>query len=204
MTSVAADRRKHEQRARLLAWLTIVWNAAEGVAAVGAGAAAGSVALVGFGLDSFVEVFSGTVVLWQLAGVREDRDRRALRMIGVSFYLLAAYVVVDAVRDLIAGSEAGESGFGIALAVVSLAVMQFLVVAKRRTGTALHNHVVLADAQETALCMYLSVVLLAGLALNAAFGWWWADPLAALVIAGLAIKEGREAWNGDACCTPAH
>ncbi len=200
MTAVAADRARLERHARLLAWVTIGWNAIEGVIAVGAGAAAGSIALVGFGLDSFVEMFSGSVVLWQLAGVKVDRDRRALRMIGVSFFLLAAYVIAESARDLLARSEAGESSIGIAIAVLSLLVMRFLVVSKRRTGNALHNHVVLADAQETALCTYLSVALLGGLALNALFGLWWADPIAALVIAGLAIKEGREAWNGDACC----
>ncbi len=189
-----------ERRARLLAWATIGWNAAEGAIAVGAGVAAGSLALVGFGLDSFVEVFAGGVVLWQLRGGDEDRERRALRLIAISFFATAAYVVVEAARDLLAGSEPGESSIGIALAVVSLAVMPALAWAKRRTGHALGNRVVIADSTETALCSYLSAVLLVGLLVNAAVGWWWADTLAALFIAVLAAREGREAWRGELCC----
>jgi divalent metal cation (Fe/Co/Zn/Cd) transporter len=135
-----------EQRARLLAWGTIGWNGIEGVIAVAAGAAAGSLALVGFGLDSFVEVFAGAVVLWQLRGVDGERDQRALRLIAVSFFAVAAYVVAEASRDVVAGSEAGESGLGIVLAAVSLAIMPALAWAKRRTGRALGNAVVLADS----------------------------------------------------------
>ena len=186
--------------ARLLAWLTIAWNVVEGVVAVAAGAAAGSLALVGFGLDSFVEVFAGGVVLWQLRGVPEERERRALRLIAVSFFALAVYVVAEAARDLLAGSEAGESAVGIVLAAVSLIVMPMLAFAKRRVGRRLGNPVVVADATETKLCAYLSAILLVGLALNASIGWWWADPLAALAIAALAVREGREAWEGDTCC----
>lgn len=188
-------------RARVLAWLTIGWNAIEGVVAVGAGISAGSLALVGFGLDSFVEVFAGSVVLWHLRGeVAEDREQRALRLIALSFFALAAYVVAEAARDIASGSEADESIVGIALGAVSLAVMPALAWAKRRTGRALGNPVVLADATETSLCAYLSAVLLIGLALNATVGWWWADPLAALAIAALAVREGREAWRGESCC----
>jgi divalent metal cation (Fe/Co/Zn/Cd) transporter len=189
-----------ERRARLLAWATIAWNVIEGVIAVGAGVAAGSLALVGFGLDSFVEVFAGSVVLWQLRGVAEEREARALRLIALSFFAVAAYVVAEAIRDIAVGSEAGESGVGIALAAVSLAVMPALAWAKRRTGRALGNPVVVADSTETALCSYLSAVLLAGLVVNATVGWWWADTLAALVIAGLAVREGLEAWRGETCC----
>ena len=183
-----------------MAWATIGWNVAEGVIAIAAGTAAGSLALVGFGLDSFVEVFAGSVVLWQLRGVPEERERRALRLIAVSFYALAGYVVLEAVRDLLAGNEAEDSAIGIALASVSLLVMPLLAVAKRRVGRRLGNPVIVADSTETALCAYLSAILLAGLILNATLGWWWADTVAALGIAFLAVREGREAWRGDACC----
>jgi divalent metal cation (Fe/Co/Zn/Cd) transporter len=180
-----------------LAWLTIGWNVVEGIIAVGAGIAAGSLALVGFGLDSFIEVFAGGVVLWQLREVAEERERRALRLIGLSFFVLAGYVVVEGVRDLITGAEAGESTVGIVLAGVSLVVMPLLAWAKRRTGRELGNPVILADSTETALCAYLSAILLGGLVLNAAWGLWWADTLAAFGIAALAVREGREAWQGD-------
>lgn len=185
------------ERGRLLAQLTIAWNVAEGVIAVAAGIAARSLALVGFGLDSFIEVFAGGVVLWQLRGVAEERERRALRLIGLSFFVLAGYVVVEGVRDLVVGDEAGESTVGIVLAGVSLAVMPLLAWAKRRTGRELANPVILADATETALCSYLSAILLGGLLLNATLGWWWADTLAAFGIAALAVREGREAWRGE-------
>jgi divalent metal cation (Fe/Co/Zn/Cd) transporter len=140
------------ERGRILARLTIAWNVIEGVIAVGAGLAVGSLALVGFGLDSFIEVFAGGVVLWQLRGVAEERERRALRLIAVSFFVLAGYVVVEGVRDLVVGVEAGESTVGIILAGVSLAVMPLLAWAKRRTGRELANPVIMADATETALC----------------------------------------------------
>jgi divalent metal cation (Fe/Co/Zn/Cd) transporter len=185
------------ERGRRLAWLTIGWNVVEGIIAVGAGIAAGSLALVGFGLDSFIEVFAGGVVLWQLREVAEERERRALRLIGLSFFVLAGYVVVEGVRDLITGAEAGESTVGIVLAGVSLVVMPLLAWAKRRTGRELGNPVILADSTETALCAYLSAILLGGLVLNAAWGLWWADTLAAFGIAALAVREGREAWQGD-------
>jgi divalent metal cation (Fe/Co/Zn/Cd) transporter len=200
MRSATVARTALERRARLLAWLTIAWNTIEGVVAVAAGLAAGSLALVGFGLDSGVEVFAGVVVLWHLGGVSEERERRALRLIAVSFFALAAYVVAEAARDLAAGREAGESTVGIVLAAVSLMVMPALAWVKRRTGRRLGDRVVVADSTETALCSYLSAILLAGLALNAAVGWWWADPLAALGIAALAAREGREAWRGETGC----
>jgi len=180
-----------------LAWVTIGWNAVEGVIAVGAGIAAGSLALVGFGLDSFIEVFAGGVVLWQLRGVAEERERWALRLIALTFFVLAGYVVVEGVRDLLTGDEAGESTVGIFLAGVSLVVMPLLAWAKLCTGRELGNPVILADSTETALCAYLSAILLGGLVLNAAWGWWWADTLAAFGIAALAVREGREAWRGE-------
>jgi divalent metal cation (Fe/Co/Zn/Cd) transporter len=196
---LAVERERLRQRARWLAYLTIGWNSVECVVAVGAGIAAGSIALVGFGLDSLVEVFAGAVVLWRLRGEDEARERRALRLIALSFFALAAYVVAESVRDLVLGAEAEESVVGIGLAVVSLMLMPALAVAKRRTGHALDDPVIVADSSETLLCSYLSVVLLVGLVLSG-FGLWWADPLAALVIAGLAVREGGEAWRGELCC----
>ena len=189
-----------ERRGRLLAWLTIGWNTVEGVIAMGAGLAAGSLALVGFGLDSFVEVFAGGVVLWHLRGLSQERERRALRLIALSFFALASYVIIEAIRELVVGSEAEESTVGLVLAAVSLLVMPLLAWAKRRTGQELGSPVLVADSTETALCSYLSAILLGGLVLNATLGWWWADPLAAVGIAVLAIREGREAWRGEVCC----
>ena len=199
ITAEVIPRQSLRRRAGRLAWLTIAWNSVECIVAVSAGVAAGSVALVGFGLDSLVEVFAGSVVVWRLAGEDEERERRALRLIAVSFFVLAAYVVAESVRDVLAGSEADESVVGIVLAVVSLLVMPALALAKRRTGQALGDRVVVADSAETLLCSYLSAVLLAGLVLSG-FGLWWADPVAALVIAALAVREGREAWRGEECC----
>ena len=200
LTVGVTDRGRLARRAALLAWFTIAWNTVEGIVAVGAGVAAGSIALVGFGLDSGVEVFAGAVVVWQLRGLSQDKERRALRLIAVSFFTLAAYTVAEAAGDLLAGNHADTSSVGVALAVVSLLVMPALAVAKRRTGRRLGNRVVVADSTETALCSYLSAILLAGLALNATVGWWWADPLAALAIAMLAVREGRKAWHGETCC----
>jgi divalent metal cation (Fe/Co/Zn/Cd) transporter len=177
--------------------MTVAWNVVEAVVAVWAGIAAGSVALVGFGLDSMIEVFAASVVIWEFNGASEERQERALRLIAISFFLLAAYVAVEAVRDLIVGSEAAESGVGIVLAAISLVVMPMLAIGKRRTGRQLGSASLLADATETLLCAYLSGILLVGLLLNAAVDWWWADPLAALGIAFLAAREGIEAWRGE-------
>lgn len=185
------------RRGLRLEYLTIAWNVVEAAVAVTAGIAAGSIALVGFGLDSLVEVFAASVVVWELKGARDERRERALRLIAISFFVLAAYVTVEAVRYLIVGSEAGESLVGIVLAAVSLAVMPILAIAKRRTGRRLGSPTLLADATETLLCSYLSAILLVGLVLNAAVDWWWADPLAALGIAYLAVREGLEAWRGE-------
>jgi divalent metal cation (Fe/Co/Zn/Cd) transporter len=194
------DRPVLERRARLLAWLTIVWNVVEAVVAIGSGIVAGSLALVGFGIDSSIEVFAAVVVLWRMRGVDEERERRALKLIALSFFALAAYVAVEAARDLLSDSDPDTSRVGIGLAIASLIVMPVLAVAKTRTGRALGNRTVLADAAETKLCSYLSVILLVGLVLDATLDWWWADPIAALGIALLAVREGREAWEGDDCC----
>jgi divalent metal cation (Fe/Co/Zn/Cd) transporter len=160
---------------------------------------AGSVALVGFGLDSVVEVFSGAIILWQFRHrLPETRERQALRLIGVSFFALAAYVSVESTLTLLGTREVATSPLGIALAAVSLVAMPALWLAQRRTGRSLGSGSVVAEAAQTLLCAYLSAVLLAGLVLNSAFGWSWADPLAGLVIAGVALKEGLEAWRGEA------
>ncbi len=183
------------RRGLMLEYLTIAWNVVEAVVAVSAGIIAGSIALVAFGFDSVIEVFAATVVVWDLRGGPVSRERRALRLIAISFFVLAAYVVVESGRDLVAATEAGESLVGIALAAVSLLLMPALGVAKRRTGRRLGSRTLVADAAETLLCAALSAVLLIGLGLNALLGWWWADPTAALVIAGWALREGREAWE---------
>jgi divalent metal cation (Fe/Co/Zn/Cd) transporter len=175
----------------------------EAVVAITAGIAAGSIALVGFGFDSTVEVMSSVVVVWQFrrevrSGYDERREHRALRLIAVSFFVLATYIVVESARDLfVTDGEAGESTVGIVLAALSLLVMPALAVAKRRTADALRSPTLRADSRETLLCAWLSAALLGGLVLNAKFGWSWADPVAALAIAAFAIQEGVEAWRGE-------
>jgi divalent metal cation (Fe/Co/Zn/Cd) transporter len=193
---MATTMRALRRRALRLEYLTVGWNAVEAVVAVCSGLAAGSIALVGFGLDSVIEVFAASVVIWEFKGGSGERQERALRLIAVTFFVLAAYVVTEAVRDLVVGSEAEESAVGIVLAAVSLAVMPVLAVGKRRTGRSLNSPTLVADATETLLCSYLSAILLIGLLLNATVGWWWADPLAAVGIAFLAAREGLEAWRG--------
>ena len=202
MTDTNSAAQHLRTRARYLAYATIAWNTIEAFVAVGSGIAAGSIALVGFGLDSTVEVFAACVALWFLRG-HEHREQRALRLIGATYFVLAAYVILEAARDLLVDTEAATSTIGIILATASLLVMPLLAVAKRRTGTALNSPALLAEAGETLLCAYLSVILLGGLVLNATVGWWWADPLAAIGIALLAAREGREIWNGEDCCLPA-
>lgn len=195
-----SERTRLERLARVLAWATIAWNVLEAVVAISAGLVAGSLALVGFGIDSSIEVFAAVVVLWRLRGVDEEREEKALKLIALPFFALGAYVVVEAVRDLLADNDPDTSPVGIGIAVASLAVMPALAAAKKRVGVRLGNRTVIADAAETRLCAYLSVVLLAGLVLDATVGWWWADPVAALGIAFLAVREGREAWEGEDCC----
>jgi len=191
------------RRVRLLVAATITYNLIEAVVAIGAGAAAGSAALIGFGLDSVIEVSSAAAVAWQFAGRDpEAREKAALRVIAFSFFALAAYVTVDSGRALLGHGEATPSTVGLALAAVSLLVMPALSRAQRRTGRELGSRTAVADSRQTLLCTYLSGVLLVGLALNSLFGWSWADPVAALVIAAVAAKEGRDAWRADACCAP--
>jgi len=199
-------RQARVHRARLLAWFTIAWNSVEGVVGIASGVVAGSIALVGFGVDSYVEVLSGAVVLWRLAKERqgtelsEMAEHRALRIIAATFFTLAAGVAVESVRKLATGEHPSASAAGIALTVVSLIVMPLLARAKGKVGRQLGSHALQADATETVLCVWLSAIVLAGLLLNAAFGWWWADPVAALGIVYVAAREGREAWAGDTCC----
>jgi divalent metal cation (Fe/Co/Zn/Cd) transporter len=191
------------RRIRFLVAATITYNVIEAVVAITAGTAADSTALIGFGLDSVIEVSSAAAVAWQFAGSDpEAREKTALRIIAVSFFTLAAYVTVESVRALFGGGEAEHSSVGLVLAAVSLAVMPGLSYAQRRAGRELGSRTAVADSKQTLLCSYLSAVLLVGLGLNSLFGWSWADPIAALVIAAVAVKEGRKAWRGDACCAP--
>jgi divalent metal cation (Fe/Co/Zn/Cd) transporter len=200
-----AQRRRLGRRAQLLAGVSVTYNLIEAMVAVTAGAVAGSIALIGFGLDSLVEMSSGLVILWQFRHpVPESRERLALRLIGVSFFALAGYVTVESVRNLVSGREPASSLVGIGLAILSLLVMPVLSWAQRRTGRALNSGSVVADSKQTLLCTYLSAVLLVGLVLNALLGWSWADPIAGLVIAAVAVREGVEAWLGDACGEPAN
>lgn len=191
------------RRIRLLVAATIAYNVVEAVVALTAGARASSAALIGFGLDSAVEVASALAVAWQFAGRDpEAREAVALRVVAVSFFALAAVVATDAVRSLLGDGEADRSTVGLVLAAVSLAVMPVLSLAQRRAGRQIGSASAVADSRQTLLCTYLSGVVLVGLALNSALGWSWADPVAALVIAAVAVKEGREAWRGDGCCSP--
>jgi len=198
----AGERNRLGRRAQLLAGASVAYNVIEAIIAVSAGIAAGSVALVGFGLDSVVEVSSGLIILWQFRHrLPESREQQALRLMAWAFFGLAAYVTFESVRDLFfSTSEPATSPVGIGLAIASLVIMPFLSWAQRRTGRALGSNAVVADSTQTLLCTYLSAVLLVGLVLNATLGWGWADPVAGLVIAAVAIKEGIEAWKGEGCC----
>jgi divalent metal cation (Fe/Co/Zn/Cd) transporter len=189
------------RRIRLLVATTITYNVIEAVVAITAGSIASSTALIGFGLDSVVEVASAAAVAWQFSAADpQRREKVTLRVIAVSFFALAGYVTVESVRALTGAAEADHSPVGIGLAAVSLLVMPVLSYAQRRAGREYGSASAVADSKQTLLCTYLSAVLLVGLVANAVFGWWWADPVAALVIAVVAVKEGRDAWRGDTCC----
>lgn len=188
-------------RVRLLVAATITYNVIEAIVALTAGTIAGSTALIGFGLDSIVEVASATAVAWQFSAVdHERRERAALRVIAVSFFALAGYVSYESITALVGMHRPEHSTVGLGLAALSLVIMPVLSAAQRRAGRELGSRSAVADSKQTLLCTYLSAVLLVGLGVNSLFGWWWADPIAALVIAGVAVKEGREAWRGDHCC----
>jgi divalent metal cation (Fe/Co/Zn/Cd) transporter len=195
------DRPQLLSRALQLAFFTVAWNVVEGLVAIWAAIAAGSDALLGFGLDSGVESLSGLVLIWRLNIEKKDTDRaeeveeRALKLIGLTFFALAAFVGYQSMTTLLTGERPESSWVGIAVTILSLIVMPILARSKERVGEAMDSRAVLADSAETWACVYLSVVVLAGLALNALFGWWWADPVAALAVVGFLVKEGREAFS---------
>ncbi|MEO5316034.1 cation transporter [Pseudarthrobacter sp. CC12] len=190
------------RRIRLFAAATITYNLVEAVVALWAGGVADSSALIGFGLDSVIEVASALALSWQFSAKEpEQREHRTLRIIAISFFALAAFVTADALRSLTGAGEAQHSTPGLIIAAVSLAIMPVLSWAQRRAGRELGSRTAVADSKQTLLCSYLSAVLLVGLVLNITLGWWWADAGAALVIAGIAVREGINAWRGDVCCT---
>jgi divalent metal cation (Fe/Co/Zn/Cd) transporter len=196
------DRAGLARRARLLAWGGNAWHLVEFAVAVAAGIAAGSIALVGFGFDSLIEALAGFVIVWLFTGSRlvsETAERRAQQVIAGSYFVLAAYVAVESVRTLVDGHHPEASWVGIALAAVTAPTMPLLARAKRRVGHALGSSAAVGEAEQQMICAYLSVALLVGLLANALAGWWWADPAAALVIAGVAAREGVESWRGEHC-----
>lgn len=206
--SAVSDRAAIVRRGRRLEYFTIAWNSAEGLLAVGMGVVAGSISLVSFGLDSFIEVTSGSVLLWRMSvdadvHSREHNEKRALRIVGFCFLLLAAYVAYESSMDLVARRAPEHSLPGIILACISLIAMPLLSRAKRRVGRTMGSAAMHADAKQTEFCTYLSAILLSGLLLNAIFGWWWADPVAAIAMTPIIAKEGLDGVKGKACeaCT---
>lgn len=196
------ERARWERRARLLAWGGNAWHLVEFAVAIGAGIAAGSIALVGFGADSLIEGLSGLVIVWLFTGARrgdQAAERRAQQLVAASYFLLAAYVVGESARTAIGGHHPEASWVGIGLALVTAPTMPLLARAKRSVGHRLSSSATVSEASQNMICAYLSVTLLVGLGANALFGWWWADPAAALVIAAVAVREGRESWRGDSC-----
>ena len=205
MSELSLDRTMLARRGMRLEYFTIAWNSVEGLVGIVAGALAGSISLVGFGVDSIIEVTSGAAVLWRMSGDgdacnRDRRERRALQVVGVCFLALSVYVAYESIHDLIARRAAASSLAGILLAVISLMVMPLLARAKRRVGRALQSAAMRADAKQTEFCVYLSAILLAGLLLNAVWGLWWADPVAALAMAPIIAAEGVKSLRGQPCC----
>jgi divalent metal cation (Fe/Co/Zn/Cd) transporter len=199
----APDRRALVRRAKLLAWGGIGWHFIEFAIALAAGIAASSIALIGFGVDSLVESVAGFIVLWRFADRRsysESAERRAQQLIAISFFLLAAYVGAEAIRTLSAGDHPEASWVGIGLAAFTAPTMPLFALAKRRVGNRLGSAATVQEGVQNMVCAYLSVALLVGLLANALFSWWWADPAAALFIAAVAAREGRESWRGEGCC----
>lgn len=199
---IPTDRARLEQRARLLAWGGNAWHLIEFAIAVGAGIAAGSIALIGFGADSLIEGVAGFVIIWLFTGTRltsSTAERRAQVMIAASYFLLAAYVAVESIRNLTGGAHPEVSWVGIGLAAVTAPTMPLLARAKRNVGRQLGSSATVSEAEQNMICAYLSIALLVGLLANAIAGWWWADPAAALVIAAVALREGRESWRGERC-----
>ncbi len=202
VAATRSERLRLERAARLLAWGGIAWHVVEFAIALGAGIAASSIALIGFGADSLIEALAGVVVLWLFTGKRigsHTAERRAQQLIAVTFFALAAYVSVEAVRTLVGGNHPQVSWVGIGLAAFTAPTMPLLARAKRRIGNKLNSSAAVKEASQSQLCAYLSIALLVGLGANALAGWWWADPLTALAIAGVAVKEGRESWRGEGC-----
>jgi divalent metal cation (Fe/Co/Zn/Cd) transporter len=201
LSPAPARRAALTRRIRFLAAGTITYNVIEAAVALWAGGVAGSAALIGFGLDSVIEVASAVALSWQFASKDpERREHLTLRIIALSFFALAAFVSFDAVRALLSGEPAEHSTPGLVIAALSLAVMPVLSWLQRRAGRELGSRTAVADSKQTLLCTYLSAVLLVGLVVNSTLGWWWADSVAALAIAGIAVREGISAWRGDACC----
>ena len=194
----AAGVARLRRRGFWLEYASMAWMTAEAAVAVTAGVLASSIALVGFGLDSVIEFSAAAIVVWQLRGGGEERETRAVRLIGVTFFALALYLTVEGIRDLVTHARPGQSAAGLAVAGAALIVMPGLAVAKRRTGQALGNRTLIADSAETAFCAFTSAATLLGVGLNTWLGWWQADPAAALIIAALALREGIEAWAGEA------
>jgi divalent metal cation (Fe/Co/Zn/Cd) transporter len=200
-------RRELLVRGLRLEYLTVAWNVVEGLASVAAAVAAGSVALLGFGIDSFVETTSGLILIWRLRAERHARapadierlDQRAHKLVGLSLFLLTAYIAIDAAKALITRERPEPSALGIAITTLSLTVMWWLARAKRRTARGLGSRALEADSFQTTACFWLSLVTLSGIGLNAAFGWWWADPVSALGMTYFLVSEGREAWRGEDC-----
>lgn len=203
MSDAATDRRRVlQRRIRWIVAATIVYNVVEAVIALTAGTIASSSALIGFGLDSTIEVLSAAAVAWQFTRREPERwEKGTLRVIAVAFFALAAYVTVSSGLALVGRVEVEHSPVGIALTALSVVIMPFLSLAERRAGRELGSATAIADSKQTLICTYLSAAVLAGLVLNGVFGWWWADAVAGLVIAAFALREGREAWRGDACAT---
>jgi divalent metal cation (Fe/Co/Zn/Cd) transporter len=196
------ERAAIERRAKLLAWGGNIWHVAEFAIALGAGIAAGSIALVGFGIDSVVEALAGGVIVWLFSGGRGSStlaERRAQQLIAASYFVLAAYIAVESVRDLAGSHHPSASWVGIGLAAFTAPTMPLLARAKRRVGHQLNSSATVSEAQQNQICAYLSIALLVGLSLNAFAGWWWADPAAALVIGAIAVKEGIDSWRGEHC-----
>jgi divalent metal cation (Fe/Co/Zn/Cd) transporter len=205
MTELAVNRTSIAERGKRLEYFTIAWNSLEGLVAVIAGTIAGSISLVGFGIDSFIEVTSGATLLWRMSvdanqQSRERNERLSIRVVGVCFIALAVYVAYESVLDLIGRKAPEHSIPGIVLACVSLVVMPILSRAKKRVAIELGSAAMKADAKQTDFCVYLSAILLAGLLLNAALGWWWADPVAGLVMTPIIANEGVQSVKGKACC----
>jgi divalent metal cation (Fe/Co/Zn/Cd) transporter len=194
---------RRERQVRLLAWSGNAWHLVEFGIAIGAGIVAGSIALVGFGADSLIEGLSGFVIVWLFTGSRvnsEAAERRAQQLVASSYFVLAAYVGIESVRTLAGGQHPNVSWIGIGLAAVTAPTMPVLARSKRRVGRTLNSSATVSEASQNMICAYLSVALLIGLGANALFGWWWADPGAALVIAVVAVREGRSSWRGAVCC----